>query len=123
MGPTIDMVYIRKGMHEYQFVGSRSVSYGPTRHVSFSVGAVVDRPGLVARLVRVIQNIIEVILLFFKTILDPQAASEFTERQQRRQRTVGGHKLGGGTYPQRSGPRIAGLGDLKDAGGNCAAGA
>jgi hypothetical protein len=90
-----------------------------------SVGTVVDRPGLVARLVRAIQSIIEVILLFFKTILDPQAASDFTERQQRRRRTVGGQKLGGGAFSRapRSGPRIAGLSDLKDAGGNCAAGA
>jgi len=66
---------------------------------------------------------VDVIALFFKTIFDPTAAREMVEMQQRRQQRSSGYKVGGSGGSQRRGPRIAGLSDFKDAGGNCAAGA
>jgi hypothetical protein len=67
--------------------------------------------------------------VFFKTIFDPKAADEYTERKSK---GVGGYTGGGGAPgggggggrgPTYRGARIAGLGDLRDASGNCAAGA
>ncbi len=68
--------------------------------------------------------------MFFKTIFDPKAADEYTARKSK---GFGGYTGGGGGSapggggggrgPTYRGARIAGLGDLRDASGNCAAGA
>lgn len=89
----------------------------------YIVGNITDSPGPLTALVRWFQRILDVIVLFFKTIIDPTAAREMVEKQQRRQKSSSGYKLGGSVGTQRRGPRIAGLSDFKDAGGNCAAGA
>jgi len=77
-----------------------------------------------------LRGIIEFLTVFFKTIFDPTAADEYTERKRK---GSGGFSTGsggggaggggGGRGPTYRGARIAGLGDLRDAGGNCAAGA
>lgn len=79
------------------------------------------------------QGIWAFIVVFFKTILDPKAADDYVARRKRASDggSVGGKpggKPGGGggggpRGPTYRGPRIAGLSDLRDAGGNCAAGA
>jgi len=89
----------------------------------FITGSITDRPGPLTALIRWFQRVLDVIVLFFKTIIDPTAAHEVVEKQQRRRQSSSGYKLGGSVGTQRRGPRIAGLGDFKDAGGNCAAGA
>jgi hypothetical protein len=69
--------------------------------------------------------------VFFKTIIDPKAADEYTERKSKGSGGYTGGSGGGGgpsgggggRGPTYRGARIAGLGDLKDASGNCAAGA
>lgn len=94
------MVYIRRGAVTQQRSG-------------FSVASILES----------LKRFLELIIVFFKTIFDPNAATTLTDRQQRRER-ASGYKVGGpssGTV--RRGPRITGLSDLRDAGGNCAAGA
>jgi hypothetical protein len=86
-------------------------------------GAVVEKAGLLTRLVQFVQELVRLVLLFFKTIVDPNAAKLELEKRQKRQERKGGVKLGGATGSRGPGPRIAGLSDFKDAGGNCAAGA
>ena len=91
--------------------------------MSYDTGTVTDKPGPLTTLIRWLQKILDVIALFFKTIFDPAAARDMIERQQGRQRHSAGYKIGGSSGTERRGPRIAGLSDFKDAGGNCAAGA
>lgn len=97
------------------------MSYFNTIHTL--AGAIADAPGPVTALIRWFQKLLDVITLFFKTIIDPTAARDMIEQQQRRQQRTSGFKLGSTVQGQRRGPRIAGLSDFKDAGGNCAAGA
>lgn len=79
---------------------------------------------LLKRIQEFFQELFALVVLFFKTILDGQAAEQELEKRRKRQERGSGVKLGG-PRPGNSGPRprIVGLGDFKDAGGNCAAGA
>lgn len=85
---------------------------------------------LAHRIVALFWSIIDFIVFFFKTIIDPKAAEDYAKRSNKGR--GGGSSTGGGgggpsgggpPRPPYRGPRITGLGDLRDAGGNCAAGA
>ena len=85
------------------------------------------------RIISFFKKLIEIIVFFFKTIIDPKASDDFVQKQQRsaaRAASSSGTGTGGKaaqkSIPRRpfGGPgRIMGLGDLRDASGNCAAGA
>lgn len=70
-------------------------------------------------ILRFIQSIIAFVLFFFRTILNPTAADEYAARSRR----GGGGSGGGGPPRPPRGPRITGLGDLRDASGAAACGA
>ena len=114
------MVYIRRGTRFHTATHSSiQVNYN---HLSiYYTGGIVEKrsQGPIEYCIQAVKNLIALILLFFKTIIDPSAASHVIEKQENRRRSTG-VKLGG---ERPRGPRIAGLSDLKDAGGNCAAGA
>ncbi len=87
-------------------------------------GTVSNTKPLLRRLQEFIRDLFNLVLLFFKTILDPQAAQLELERRRKRQERASGVKLGGSRGGSGAGrPRVIGLSDFKDAGGNCAAGA
>lgn len=95
-------------------------------------GQVVTHQPFLRRLVAWFKGIVALITVFFKTILDPKAADDYVTRRKRSSGggSAGGKPGGGGggggggpPRPNYRGPRIAGLSDLRDAGGNCAAGA
>ena len=117
------MVYIRRGTWTTLSIPVCSSQLSYIYHMIQTIGTVTDKPGPVTALIRWLQKILDVIALFFKTIFDPAAARDMIERQQSRQRHSTGYKIGGSSGTERRGPRIAGLSDFKDAGGNCAAGA
>lgn len=88
-------------------------------------GTVTQQPSgfSLASILETLKRLFELIIVFFRTIFDPNAATTLTDRQQRRERAIG-YKVGGSSSGTvRRGPRITGLSDLRDAGGNCAAGA
>ena len=90
-------------------------------------GAVVNKPPFLTRLKDQVLTILNLLLLFLKTIFDPTAAQHELEKRRKRQERGSGTKLGGGSGTgsgiRPGGARILGLNDFKDAGGNCAAGA
>lgn len=90
-------------------------------------GQVVHGNGpLVHRIVALFWSIIDFIVFFFKTIVDPKAAEDYAKRKNKGRgggSSTGGGGGGGPPRPPYGGPRITGLGNLRDAGGNCAAGA
>ncbi|KAL4425729.1 hypothetical protein ABPG75_009745 [Micractinium tetrahymenae] len=65
-------------------------------------------------ILRFIQGIINFVLFFFRTILNPTAADDYAARNRRG--GGGGSGGGGGPRPPR-GARFTGLGDLRDASG------
>lgn len=69
-------------------------------------------PGMVA----FFRWLLNLIVVFFKTIIDPQAASQIQGRSR-----SSGNYVGGG--PPGSGPRVSGLSNLRDASGAAACGA
>ena len=81
-----------------------------------------SRPFGVQIILDFIRSILDFIFVFFKTLFDPSAADDFSRRQSNRRGGGGGPPKpppgGGGGY----GRRIAGLSDLRDASGSCAAG-
>ena len=88
--------------------------------VSIGAGAVTQqRSGFsLASFLESLKRFLELIIVFFKTLFDPNAATNLTDRQQRRER-ASGYKVGGpGSGAVRRGPRITGLSDLRDAGGS-----
>lgn len=102
-------------------------------HLAGQVISGTEPRGLGHRIVSFFQKLIEIILFFFKTIIDPKASDEFVQKQQRNAARASSTN-GAGTKPTAqhsmarrpwggSGRRIVGLGDLRDASGNCAAGA
>ena len=90
-----------------------------------------NRPFGVHTLVAFFWSVIDFLVFFFKTIIDPKAAEEYAKRRNKGR--GGGSSTGGGgpsggsgggpPRPPYRGARITGLSDLRDAGGNCAAGA
>lgn len=86
-------------------------------------GTVSTKP-LLRRIQEFFRDLVNLVLLFFKTILEPQAAQTELERRRKRRERSSGVKIGGSTAGSGTGrPRVVGLSDFKDAGGNCAAGA
>lgn len=83
------------------------------------------------RIISFFKKLIEIIVFFFKTIIDPKASDDFVQKQQRSAARAASSSGTGGKAAQKSIPRrpfggpgrIMGLGDLRDASGNCAAGA
>ncbi|EFN57467.1 expressed protein [Chlorella variabilis] len=68
-----------------------------------------------------VTGIVNFIMYFFRTILNPSAAQEYSGRSRRG--GGGGGGPGGGPPRPPRGPRITGLSDLRDAGGAAACGA
>ncbi len=106
---------------------NRSFRVGPS---SWNTMAYITKSGTVStkplfrRLQEFFRDLVNLVLLFFKTILDPQAGHVELERRRKRQERSGGVKLGGSAGVSGAvRPRVIGLSDFKDAGGNCAAGA
>ena len=90
----------------------------------------VQSPPWKTKLINFFHSIINFIVIFFKTIYDPKAADDYIKKREKG--TKGGFSItggsgngggGGGGPPRPPTRRIAGLSDLRDAGGNCAAGA
>lgn len=67
-----------------------------------------------------LQAIVNFFIFFFKTIMNPSAADDYTKRSGR---GGGGSGGGGGGPPRPRGPRITGLADMRDASGAAACGA
>jgi uncharacterized membrane protein YgcG len=97
-------------------------------------GQALARPPLLARLTAFFARLWELVAFFFRTIFDPTAADEFSAKGARRGGVFGagggggkpgggggGPGFGGGGGPR--GPRVSGMSALRDAGGDCAAGA
>lgn len=83
-----------------------------------AAGQVVHGPGPALGLraiLRFLQAIINFVVFFFKTILNPGSAEEYAQRS--RKGGGGSGPGGGGPRPPPRGPRITGLGDLRDASG------
>lgn len=87
-----------------------------------------------AKIIRWFASLIELFLFFFRSIIDVSAAEEFSKKKRGGYRggysgsgNGGGGGGDGGNPPRKPppprGPRIMGLGDIRNAGGNCAAGA
>lgn len=86
-------------------------------------GEVVHGPGPALGLraiLRFLQGIINFFLFFFRTILNPASVEDYASRNRR---GGGGGSGGGGAPRPPRGPRITGLGDLRDANGAAACGA
>lgn len=82
-----------------------------------------SRPFGMHTVLEFLTRLVDVVVVFFRTFLDPSAADDFARRQSNRR---GGGGPGGPPKPPPGGGgygrRIAGLNDLRDASGNCAAG-
>jgi hypothetical protein len=89
-------------------------------------GQIVHRPSGWQRVVAFLSAVVDFIVYFFKTIFDPSAAQELARKRNRHKPSFGGSGGGqgpGAPPPPRGPPRISGMSQLRDAGGNCAAGA
>ena len=65
-------------------------------------------------IVKLFQAILNFLVFFFKTLLNPSAVNEYAQRNRRSDGSGGAPPKPGGPR----GPRVTGLGDLRDAGGS-----